>query len=115
MRTIFVIGILLVCAFMAGWFTIHRDDEGTTIRFDRDEIRGDTRQAIERGRDFLDRDDAQANEQIAQQPYQTYVENAPAGYDSQGYQQRPSTDPEYQSPQYQDPRYQSQTYPPRNY
>lgn len=120
MRTIFVIGILLVCAFMAGWFTVQRDDEGTTIRFNRDEIHGDTRQAIDRGREFLDRNNSQtSNEQIARQPDQPYVANAPAGYDPQGYQQ-PSTDPryqnqQYQNQQYQDPRYQNQAYPPRNY
>ena len=49
MRTIFVIGILLLCAFVAGWFTVQRDEEGTTIRINRDEIRQDARQAIQKG------------------------------------------------------------------
>ena len=52
-RTIVILGILAVCAFMAGWFTIHRDDQETTIRFNRDEIRADTSNAIAKGREFL--------------------------------------------------------------
>ena len=73
MRTLFVIGLLLVCAFMAGWFTVHRDEEGTTIRINRDEIRGDARQALDRGREILDRNGdrvQQPAEQVARQPGQ---------------------------------------------
>ena len=52
-RTIVILGILLVVAFMAGWFTIQRDDNETTIRFNRDEIRADTRKAIAKGRELI--------------------------------------------------------------
>ena len=55
MRNLLIIAALLVVAFMAGWFTVHRDGEHTTIRFNRDEIRQDTRAAIAKGRDFIDR------------------------------------------------------------
>ncbi len=105
MRTLFVIGILLVCAFLAGWFTVQRDDEGTTIRINRDEIRGDARQAIDRGRELLDRDGRpMTSEQVARQPY---GDNAPATYDppANQYQPQPPIDPQYQN----------QIYPPRNY
>lgn len=114
MRTIFIVGILLVCAFMAGWFTVHRDDEGTTIKFNRDEIRGDTRQVIDRGREFLDRNRDQVydngsgyEDQVAQRPH---FDNGQPGYNPQGqqYGQQPSTDPQYQ--QYQNPQYQQQQF-----
>lgn len=52
-RTIAIFGILALCAFMAGWFTIDRDDQETTIRFNRDEIRSDTAEALAKGREFL--------------------------------------------------------------
>jgi hypothetical protein len=53
MRTLFVIAALAAVAFMAGWFTVSRDTEHTTIQFNREEIRDDARQAIEKGREFL--------------------------------------------------------------
>ena len=69
MRTIFVIGVLLLIAFLAGWFTVDRDQEGTTIRINRDEIRQDARQAIDRGREFLDREGHPISDpHIARQP-----------------------------------------------
>lgn len=55
MRTIFVLGLVLVCASMAGWFTINRDGGETTIKINRDEIRNDAKTAINKGRDYLDR------------------------------------------------------------
>ncbi|QDV68460.1 hypothetical protein Poly24_21690 [Rosistilla carotiformis] len=67
MRNIFILGILVVAAFMAGWFTIDRDGEQTTIKINRDEIRQDAKVAIERGKEYLDRqnlvpgDSSQAN------------------------------------------------------
>ena len=39
---------------MAGWFKVNRDGERTTIEINRNEIRSDAKQAIERGREFLD-------------------------------------------------------------
>ena len=114
MRMIFLIGAVLVCAFMAGWFTVDRDDKGTTIRINRDEIRGDARQAIDRGREYLDTREGQQQpaEQVAQQPY---VENQQGGFGQQpqtypvppNYQQIPNTQ-EYQTQPLEQ-------YPPRNY
>lgn len=75
MRNLFVIGMLLVAAFMAGWFQINREGDRTTIEINRSEIRGDARKAIERGRDFLDHREQQYADQ--QQPPQ---------YDEQGRQ-----------------------------
>lgn len=55
MRNLFIIGMLLVGAFMAGWFKINREGDQTTISINRSEIRQDTRKAIDRGREILDR------------------------------------------------------------
>ncbi len=40
---------------MAGWFTIDRDGDRTTIQIDKSEIREDARGALEKGREFIDR------------------------------------------------------------
>ncbi|QEF99734.1 hypothetical protein Mal15_38000 [Stieleria maiorica] len=53
-RTLVILGVLAVCAFMAGWFTIQRDENETTIRFNREEIRADTSKAIAKGRELLE-------------------------------------------------------------
>jgi hypothetical protein len=114
MRTIFVVGMILVAAFMAGWFTIQRDEEGTTIRINRDEIRGDTRQAIDRGREFLEHGEKGQfpAEQVAEQPYGGNLQQS-WNQQPQNYQQLPSTDPRYQNQPYQSQP--SQPYPPRQY
>ncbi|QDS88175.1 hypothetical protein EC9_23630 [Rosistilla ulvae] len=62
MRNLLILGMLLVAAFMAGWFTIDRDGEQTTIKINRDEIRQDARQAIDRGKDYLDRQNVGSQE-----------------------------------------------------
>ncbi|OYP34374.1 hypothetical protein [Rhodopirellula sp. MGV] len=53
-RSLVILGALAFCAFLAGWFTIDRNEKETTIRFDRDEIRSDTAKAIEKGKEFLE-------------------------------------------------------------
>ena len=53
MRNLFIIGLLLLGAFMAGWFKVNRDGERTTIEINRNEIRSDASKAIEKGREFL--------------------------------------------------------------
>ena len=58
-RTIVFLGLLAICAFLAGWFTIDRTDSETTIRFNRDEIRADTSKAIAKGRELLNQDGSQ--------------------------------------------------------
>ena len=55
MRNLMIIGMLLMAAFMAGWFKINRDGENTTIEIKRGEIRQDAERAITRGREYLDR------------------------------------------------------------
>ncbi|MEM6472969.1 MAG: hypothetical protein AAF802_25640 [Planctomycetota bacterium] len=55
-RSLMILGVLAIAAFMAGWFTIHRDDNETTIKFNRDEIRSDTSKAIAKGRQILNGD-----------------------------------------------------------
>lgn len=54
MRNLFLLAIALLAAFMAGWFTVDREGDRTRIEIDGGEIRSDTREAIDRGRELLD-------------------------------------------------------------
>lgn len=104
MRNLFIIAILLVAAFMAGWFKIQRDGEHTTIEINRAEIRGDAKRAIGRGKDFLDRRDQQYDQQ-------QYVETLPGAASGPGY------DPQYDrsySPPYAEYAPQGNTEPQPN-
>ncbi len=53
MRNLFILGIIVLGAFMAGWFKVNRDGDHTTIEINRGEIRQDARKAIDRGKEFL--------------------------------------------------------------
>lgn len=100
MRNLFMIGMLITGAFMAGWFKIQRDGERTTIEINRNEIRSDARQAIDRGREFLDRHDLQyAEPQSADQQYA----DPRQPYSDPFQQQRPFW-PQEQVANQQDPR-----------
>ena len=110
MRNLFIIGMLGVAAFMAGWFKINRDGDSTTIEINRAEIRDDARKAIEKGREVLDRREMADQERIADgqesgygnpvgPPSQTgYADQTgyagQAGYpDQSGYQNQPPQRP----------------------
>ena len=60
MRNLFIIGVILLGAFMAGWFKVNRDGDRTTIEINRGEIRQDARKAIDRGRELLQEHEAQS-------------------------------------------------------
>ncbi len=80
MRNLFIIGVMVGGAFMAGWFTINREGDRTTIEINRGEIRNDTRNAIDRGREFLDRQQQQNQDDSnnwTEQPYPTEDSYAP--------------------------------------
>ncbi|KAA5540638.1 hypothetical protein FYK55_19785 [Roseiconus nitratireducens] len=85
-RMILVLGCVGAAAFMAGWFTVQRDERETTIRFNREEIRADAAKAIEKGRELLNESQSQAyvpsgyGDQVAPQngPYQ--VPESPMEY-----------------------------------
>ncbi len=98
MRNLVIIGMLLAAASMAGWFSINRDGDRTTIEINRDEIRNDARVAIDRSREFLDRREQQQRlnqqqnagngqyyppAQVATQNSQS--QNYPTTYDNQNY------------------------------
>jgi hypothetical protein len=53
-RNIIILGIAIAAASAAGWFTVNREGDRTTIQINRDEIRNDTRRAMDRSREFLD-------------------------------------------------------------
>lgn len=69
MRTLLLLGLAVGGAFMAGWFTIERDGDKTRIEINKTEIRQDTRQAIDKGRDLLEKREQErlAREQQQQQ------------------------------------------------
>ncbi len=93
MRNLFILVVLLLAAFMAGWFKVQRDGERTMIEINRTEIRSDARQAIDRGREFLDGREGQqyfdqqgnqvwSQEQVATQP-DPWHQPAGGQYDNQ--------------------------------
>ncbi|TWU47448.1 hypothetical protein Poly51_52480 [Rubripirellula tenax] len=82
MRNLIIIGMLGMAAFMAGWFKINRDGDRTTIEINRAEIRSDTRKAIDKGREVLDRREQEEQQRYAEQ------QGEPQG---QGYPQPPVT------------------------
>jgi len=55
MRTILLLALAAGGAFVAGWFSVERDGDRTRIEINKSEIRSDARQAIDRGRELLDR------------------------------------------------------------
>ncbi len=98
MRNLFIIALMLGGAFMAGWFTINRDGDRTSIEINRDEIRHDTRHAIDRGRQLLDREGQQSlseDEHQAAQSLQQPVQQV------QGISEQPYTASAYPNNPYQ--------------
>ncbi len=67
-RTVLFLAALALCAFMAGWFTIDRNEQETTIRFDRDEIRADASKALSKGREILKANENRLDQDSAPQP-----------------------------------------------
>lgn len=67
MRTLLLLGLAIGGAFMAGWFTIERDGDRTRIEINKSEIRSDTRQAIDKGRDYLDKREQEQLQQAQMQ------------------------------------------------
>ena len=95
MRSLFLIAIVASAAFMAGWFTISRDDEHTTIKFNRDEIRKDAKTALDRGRQILNKQGQPAAESVDVQytaRQSQFEQPAPSQYrpDSSSYSRDPS-------------------------
>ncbi len=116
MRNLMFLGMLLVGASMAGWFTVNRQGDRTTIEIDQEEIRDDARSALSRGRELLNRvesdggvegivESAWGNEwqqgaapdaQIAQQPQWPQQPPAWPQQQQQNWQQQPYQQPNYQ-------------------
>ena len=68
MRTILLLALAVGGAFAAGWFTIQRDGDRTLIEINKTEIRNDTRQAIDKGREMLDKREQERLANQQQQP-----------------------------------------------
>ena len=114
MRNLFIIGMLLVGAFMAGWFKINRNGDHTTIEINRAEIRQDTRKAIDRGREILDRNeervardqdqpyDSRFDDRMSYPPASTFTDSNRSQGDYHDDRLRPADRSPYQQTQYRD-------------
>ncbi len=114
-RNIILLGMILAAASTAGWFTINREGDQTTIQINRSEIRSDATRAINRGREYLDQRDpriaAQPNGDLGRQyderQYQYPANQYPANqypanqYPANQYQSGQSGQPQYYNSQYQ--------------
>lgn len=96
MRNLIILAMLIAGASAAGWFQIQRDGEYTRIDINRAEIREDARRAIDKGREILDRRDAQNSGYPADEA--TPGQTNPPNYDPGSY---PNQADSYQS-QYSD-------------
>ncbi|TWU04457.1 hypothetical protein [Stieleria varia] len=122
MRTLMILAVLVGVAFMAGWFTINRGDGQTTITINRNEIKNDTRAAITKGREYLNRDGQPMQSQPAdaypQYPSPNYSDYQQTGYGanqpygSQPYGNQPVSTQPYgnNAPTYGAQPYGTQTY-----
>jgi hypothetical protein len=101
MRNLLIFGMVLAAATMAGWLKVQRDGERTTIEIDRGEIRSDAKQAIERGRDFLDRRDREyADQQTDQQTDEQLISGQPQAWQQdQGTSQQQPQQQQWGTPQ----------------
>lgn len=79
--------MLLTAASTAGWFSIQRDGDNLSIDINRAEIRGDTKNMIDRGREILDRQEQlAAQRRVDPQTGQT-VSGGPQPFNPWGQQQ----------------------------
>jgi len=70
-RNVIFLGMFVVAASMAGWFSINREGDQTTIKINRSEIRSDASRVISRGREYLDQRQSQFADQQSY-PQQSY-------------------------------------------
>lgn len=109
---------------MAGWFQIQREGGETTIKINRTEIRNDARNAIDRGREFLDKREQQFAEQEQNQQQQFWPQEQVAvqpqpGFQNQAYPNQPYQNQNQQFQQqpqvYQGQQQGGNYYPPQQY
>ena len=104
MRNLFFLVLVLIGAFMAGWFTIDREGDRTLIEINRSEIRNDARQVIDRGRELLDRaeqlPESEGERFYDQQVYQPQADQTWGEYQAPTfrYQEQVARQPEWQQP-----------------
>ena len=122
MRNLLVLGLMIGGAFLAGWFTVDREGDRTTIEIDRSEIRGDARKAIDKGRELLDQREREraAEEQANSAGFPTTADQQTNPYEGNQYRQEPDPQTPYPgarqpSGQYSGERYSPQPYSPAPY
>ena len=117
MRNLLVLGLMIGGAFMAGWFTIDREGDRTTIEIDRSEIRGDARKAIDKGRELLDQREREraAEEQASAAGDPTTADQQINPYQSAQYHQAPDPRASYPGDQQVGDQYSGERYPRQPY
>lgn len=95
-RNLILIGMVVGAASMAGWFSINREGDQTTILINKAEIAEDARRAIDRGRNYLDEREQRYTNQQDGQPEQWND-----GYRQVDYSDRAYDDRQYQYPETQ--------------
>ena len=123
-RNLIFLTMAVGAATMAGWLSIDREGDRTTIQINKAEILGDTRRAIDRSRELLNEREQRlasresgdfANQDYAQQPYPQQIyppQTAERQYDypaDQYLQQRYATE-QYPASQYPASRYTAPQY-----
>jgi len=110
LRNLIFLGMLVGAASMAGWLTIDRQGDQTTIQFNRNEFRNDARAAIDRGREYLDQREAQ---RAAERDHHQYQGDFSGGFHDRQYEARNYPDQRYPRDHYQPaPQYDSAPYQP---
>ena len=97
-RNIILIGMAVGAASMAGWFSINREGDQTTIQINKAEIAEDARRAIDRGRNYFDEREQRLASQQNGQSDQWNDDYRQADYSERSYDDRQNQFPQ---PQYQ--------------
>jgi hypothetical protein len=64
MRKLLILIVCIVLMVMAGWITINRSGDTTSLSFHKDEVKEDTKAAVEQGKELLDKVESEAKDLI---------------------------------------------------
>ena len=99
MRWIILLALLALVACGLGWFYVRTTDERLEIIIDKEEVRTDTKEVIERGREWLDEVDEEADEEAdgeTEESVQDSEAGVPTGGDRPDSENAPSPKPEHE-------------------
>jgi hypothetical protein len=64
MRKLLIVIIGIVLMVMAGWITIDRSGDTTSVNFHKDEVKKDTNAAVEQGEELLDKVESETKDLV---------------------------------------------------